>query len=187
MRRTARPFITEYKSLSSKPSATHSPNIDSAGKPDPIPAFLYRSAFVTPQINTEEAYQIALKAADALFGKGSSVTLLQEQTPSSAVPEGRVLPSLIDNDAAITVRSGKDDEKARRKSKVPTAKGSSSPGREKLPLRLLKAAEPDIVAEPAEKVTASHRERSSIQKRWVLGTELKSGQKWKRRFCKAAR
>ncbi len=187
MRRTARPFITEYKSRSSKPSASPSPNIDAADKPDPIPSFLHRGAVVTPQTNAEGAYQAALKAADAVFGRGSSATLFQEQAPSAAVQEGRVLLSLVDNDNALTVRSGKDGEKARRKSKVSTAKSPSSARQEKQSLRSRKAAKPDVVAEPAEEVSVSHRERSSIQKRWVLGTELKSGQKWKRRFCKAAR
>ena len=41
---------------------------------------------------------------------------------------------------------------------------------------------PDILI-----VSSPHRERRSIQKRWVLMTELKAGEKWKRRLCKAAR
>lgn len=186
MRWSARPFITEYKSRSSKSSASASPSVDAANKPDPIPSFLQRGAVVMPRINAEDAYRAALKAADAVFGGGNAATLLREEASSLNVHVSRALPSLIADDDALTVRAGKDGEKARRGSKLSTVKGPSTAGQEKQPLPR-KNAEPDVVAEPAEKVPASHRERSSIQKRWVLGTELKSGQKWKRRLCKAAR
>lgn len=187
MRRTARPFIMEYKSRSSKSSAAQSPNIDGADKHDPTPSFLDHGVFVTSQTNTEDAYQVALKAADALFGGGNSAIPLQEQAPSSNVRAGRVLPSLIGDDDASTFRSVNDGEKIRRGRKVSTAKEPSSKGLEKQLLCPRKAAEPDAAAEPAVEVSVSRRERSSIQKRWVLGTELKPGQKWKRRFYKAAR
>jgi hypothetical protein len=187
MRRTARPFVTEYKSRSSKSSAPHSPNIGMAHQADPIPSFLHRGPIVIPQTNAEDAYQVALKAADALFSKGSPVIIPQEQAPLAIVQEPRVLPSLLDKDDALTVQSGKDGEKARRSRKVSTAQSPSSAGQEKQSLRPRKAVEPDVAVEPAEEISTSRRERSSIQNRWVLGTELKSGQKWKRRLCKAAR
>jgi len=116
MRRTARPFITEYKSRSSKSSAAHSPNIDGADKHDPTPSFLDHGVFVTSRSNAEDLYQVALKAADALFGRGNSAIPLQEETSSSNVRVGRVLPSLIADDDDSTVRSGNDGEK---KSGVP--------------------------------------------------------------------
>jgi hypothetical protein len=41
---------------------------------------------------------------------------------------------------------------------------------------------PDILI-----ASGPQRERRSIQRRWVLRIELKAGEKWKRRLCKAAR
>jgi hypothetical protein len=49
-------------------------------------------------------------------------------------------------------------------------------------------AQPAVsVAVAAEVATTGRRVRRSIQLRWVLGTELQAGERWKRRLPQAAR
>jgi hypothetical protein len=107
---------------------------------------------------------------------------------------GRILPSLIDEDVALTGRSTETDEKLRRGCGL--GKGQSSPAirRNKPTLQAKSEAARVAVERPApcvspEKllVSAPRLERRSIQKRWVLETELKAGEKWKRRLRQAAR
>jgi hypothetical protein len=110
------------------------------------------------------------------------------------MPLGRVLPSHIGEDDPLTVRLTEGDGKSRRGRSVGKVK-SSFPVRFKKPTRQPESEvargflerpptsfSPDILI-----VSTPHRERRSIQKRWVLRTALKAGEKWKRRLCKAAR
>ena len=99
---------------------------------------------------------------------------------------------LIDEDVALTGRSTEADEKRRRG----LEKGQSSPPiRRNKPTPQAKSEAVRVSVErPApcgspEKllVAAPRRARRSIQKRWVLKTELKAGKKWKRRLRKGAR
>jgi hypothetical protein len=105
-----------------------------------------------------------------------------------------VLPSLIDEDTPLTVRLKKADEKPRRGRPPGKGKTSSPAPRKQPPLpQKVKAARASVeqpiasIAPEQAIVSATRRERGSILKRWVLKTELKAGEKWKRRLCKAAR
>ncbi len=194
MRRTVRPFIKEFKSRSVKSSAAHPPPIDDADKNDPKPSFLDLGVFSTPQNNPNDGYKAALKVADAVFGGRNLAVAVPENDPSSSAPAGRVLPDLIEKDDALTVRLAAADEKTRRGRSTGKAM-SPSPIRRKKPIFQPENETARVSLErPAANlsaqisiVSAPDRERRSIQKRWVLGTELKAGEKWKRRLCKAAR
>jgi hypothetical protein len=107
---------------------------------------------------------------------------------------GRVLLSHVAEDDLLTVRLTEGDGKSRSGRSVGEVK-SSFPIRLKKPARQQESEVASVFLErPAtnfspDKLTVStpHRDRRSIQKRWVLRTELKAGEKWKRRLCKAAR
>ena len=107
---------------------------------------------------------------------------------------GRVLPSLIGEDDPLPVRLTDSDGKSRRGRNAGKVK-SSLPIRRKQPtLRPKSELASDFLEQPAASLSANIlivsmplRKRRSIQKRWVLRTELKAGEKWKRRLCKAAR
>lgn len=194
MRRNVRPFIKESKSRSLKSSAPRRSTADDVDKNDPKPSFLDPSVFATRSNNPDDKYKAALKLADAVFGGGNLVVAVPEKVPSSNVPAGRVLPSLIEKDGGLTVRLAEVDEKTRRGRKTGKAK-SAAPIRRKKPILQPESETARVSVEgPAANlspeisiVSAPRRERRSIQKRWVLKTELKAGEKWKRRLCKAAR
>lgn len=193
MRHTVRPFIKEFKKRSSKSSAPQPP-IDEADKKSAKPLFLDLGSFAAYENNHDDEYQAALKAADAVFDRRDSVACVQDEALASKDPVGRVLPSLIDEGAERTGRLAEADEKTRRGRKVEKPVRSPSIRRSK-PAR---SPQSEVVKASAELLTANlsteisnvsapRRERSAIQKRWVLKTDLKAGQKWKRRLCKAAR
>ena len=194
MRRTVRPFIKEFKRRSLKSSAAYPPPIDDAGKNDPKPSVLDLGVFSTPANNPNDEYNAALKVADTLFGGRNLVAAAPENDPSASPPVGRVLPSLIQEDDALTVRLREADEKTRRGRGAGKAM-SPSPIRRKKPILQPESETARVsverpAASPSVEISiasAPDRERRSIQKRWVLGTELKAGERWKRRLCKAAR
>ena len=193
MRHTVRPFIKEFKKRSSKSSAPHPP-IDDAGGDSAKPSFLDLSNFASFETSHDDEYQAALKAADAVFGRSSSAACVPEEVPASKDPVGRVLPSLIDEDSPLAVRLAAANKKTRRPrivekpedfAPVRRRKSSHAPESEGT-----KASDEPAAANPSTEVlsvTAARREPTAIQKRWVLKTELKAGQKWQRRLCKAAR
>ncbi|QXX76284.1 hypothetical protein MHY1_03124 [Methylovirgula sp. HY1] len=195
MRHTVRPFIKEFKKRSSKSTMPHPPIDDTENDgAKPLP-FLDLGGFVAYENNHDDEYEAALKAADAVFGRSSSATSVEKEASSFKDVVGRVLPSLIDEDSALSIRLAAAEEKTRRRRKVvekPDAssfplrrKASRAPKRE---LVQAAAEQPAAMASPeVPNVSAPRREPSAIQKRWVLKTALKAGQKWQRRLCKAAR
>lgn len=194
VRRTVRPFIKEFKTRSAKSSGARPRPIADADNDGSKPSFLDLSVFATHQNSCDDEYKAALKAADTVFGRSSSVAPVLEKAPSSNAPVGRVLPSLIDEDDALTLRLTEVDEKNRRGRRVGNAKSSSPIQRKRPALHPEREVARVSVERPAASfspeisiVPAPRRERRSIQKRWVLETELKAGEKWKRRLCKAAR
>ena len=194
MRRTVRPFIKEFKTRSAKSSATHPQPIGDADNDGSKPSFLDLNVFTTRQNKFEAEHKEALTAADAVFGEGSPVAPLPKASPLSNAPVGRVLPSLIRDDDVLSVRLTEGDGKSRSGRNVGKVK-SPSPIRLKKPTRQLESEVARVFLErPATSfsqdiliVSAPRRDRRSIQKRWVLRTALKAGEKWKRRLCKAAR
>ena len=194
MRRTVRPFIKEFKRRSLKSSAACPPPIDDADKNDPKSSFLDLGVFSTSQNGPNAECDAALKMADAVFGGRNLAAAVSENDRSSSPPVGRVLPSLIQEDDALTVHLREADEKTRRGRGAGKAMSPSPVRRKKLILQPESETGRVSVERPAANfspersiVSEPQRERRSIQKRWVLGTELKAGEKWKRRLCKPAR
>jgi hypothetical protein len=194
MRRTVRPFIKEFKKRSLKSSAANPPPIDDADNNDLKPSFLDSGVFSTPQNNPNDEYNAALKVADAVFGGRNLAASVPESNPSSSRAVGRVLPSLIQEDDALTVLLREADEKTRSGRGARKAM-SPSPTRRKKPILQPESETARVSVErpaatPSVEISiasAPDREPRSIQKRWVLRTELKPGEKWKRRLCMAAR
>ena len=192
MRHTVRPFIKEFKTRSAKSSAAHPQLISDADGDGSKPSFLGLNVFSTRQNNFDDEHKVALTAADAVFGIGSPVAPLPETSPFSNAPMGRVLPSLIGEDNPLAVRLTEGDGKSRRgrsvgnvKSSLPIRRKQPTPKREVasvFPEQPASSFPPDLSI-----VSTPQREHRSIQKRWVLRIELKAGEKWKRRLCKAAR
>ncbi|CAN2532461.1 hypothetical+protein [Methylocapsa aurea] len=71
---------------------------------------------------------------------------------------------------------------------APALAPAPAPRRSPAPSPVAVMAQPSVpVAVAAEVATTSRRVRRSIQLRWVLGTELQAGERWKRRLPQAAR
>ena len=194
MRRTVRPFIKEFKTRSAKSSATHPRPLGDTDNDGSKLSFLALNDFTTRQNKFDDEHKVALTAADAVFVEGSPVAPLQTASSLSNAFVGRVLPSLIRDDDVLTVRLTKGNGQACSGRRVGKFK-SSSPLRLKKPTRQPESEVARVFLErPATSfstdiliVSTPRRDRRSIQKRWVLRTELKAGEKWKRRLCKAAR
>lgn len=204
MRRTVRPFVREFKNRSPKSSRHPTPvAIDHETKPS-----LFDFGDVAPRLDDhDDGYEAALKAADAVFGKkiGAAPALAPSGESPPPPPVGRVLPSLIETPDAAPQR--RDTEKKARKPRAPRVKKAeepAAPSRRGRPPRQPKDATPSLpierpavkIAAPAPKafipaqapkIFAPRRTRRPIQLRWVLQTELKAGEKWKRRLPEAAR
>jgi hypothetical protein len=145
--------------------------------------------------------------AAALFEAEAKAPPAPEAPPSR--PRGRILPSLADlepvappvEEAAASPRRGRKSSaptpKPRRKAKV--ASRAAKPKREAAPAETLAgvlaalalaeakpaaaaAAPENATAEPAGTRQTRHRR---ILERYVLGAELKPGERWKRRLQKA--
>ena len=188
MRHPVRPFKIEFKSRSSRSTQMRSPKGDDADRTVSAPSFLDTSDFLGARGSHANGYDAAMKAADAVFGRGASVAAVSEPPPSTA-PIGRVLPSLIENSDALTVRMADADVKAPRPQVA--RKAETSPVRRKKPNAQSESA---IARESVERVATQtvpaaepDRERRSVHKRRLLDAELKAGEKWKRRLCRAAR
>lgn len=190
MRQPVRPFITAYKNRSSKSRMARPWDIEDPEKTAPKPLNVDLSA--APATSGPDAeYLAAMAAADAVFG-AKPVETAAPQEPSN-VPASRILPCLLQPDAQPEPPA----EKARKARRAPVA--VKPPGRNAVkaeaPAPRTKRAIVEKVVEPPqvvvtpdnEDVVATRRERSSVQNRWVRKSELKPGEKWKRRLCKAAR
>ena len=194
VRHTVRPFIKEFKTRSAKSSAAHPQLISDADDDGSKPSFLDLNVFSPRQNNYGDELKVALTAADAVFGRGSPVAPLPETSQLSNAPVGRVLPSLIGEDDPLPVRLTEGDGKSRRGHRIGKVKSSLPIRRKQRTLQPKSEVARVFLERPAASfspdiliVSTPLRKRRSIQKRWVLKTELKAGEKWKRRLCKAAR
>jgi len=213
MRRIVRPFVKEFKSRSAKAAAGRLPSLDEAVA-EPKPAFLDIAAFapwiVERETPHDDSYEAAMKAADRVFGKKAEpATTEAAATPATT---GRVLPSLIETIAPAPeqpepVRRGPGrprikkiaEPEAELEAPIRRAPRRSAPTQPAPAPRRSPAPQPPIavtapqppapiaVAVAAEGERTSRRIRRSIQLRWVLGTELRAGERWKRRLPEAAR
>jgi hypothetical protein len=197
VRRPVRPFVIEFKPRSSKSSAPRSPRIDDAGKANATPAFLDVSVF-TASRSVQGDYETAMKAADAVFGRSAAVAAEPIAPPNA--PTGRVLPSLIESVDAPAIPSMEIEEKPRRgrvarKAEMAPPVQVKSRVRPKTPTVRPESVAPQDFVKPAAIVSQPNtptaaepdREPRSLRKRRLLDAELKAGERWKRRLCKAAR
>ena len=199
MRRPVRPFVIEFKPRSSKSSAPRSPRTDEAGKINATPAFLDVGVFTANRSVQGDSYETAMKAADAVFGR--SPAIMAEPIAPLSAPTGRVLPCLIESVDPLAVPSTEIEEKPRR-GRVARKAETAPPVRLKPRMRpKAPTVRPESVAPqdfvkpaaivPQQPITPTaaepDRERRSLRKRRFLDAELKAGERWKRRLCKAAR
>ena len=194
MRHTVRPFIKEFKTRSAKSSAARLRSAGGADNDGSRLSFLDLDVFSLRQNNDGNEHMVAFTAADAVFGRGSPVAPVSETSQLSNAVVGRVLPSLIGEDDPLPVRLTDADGKSRRGHRIGTVKGPLPIRRNQRTFQPKRDAASVFLERPdatcsADILIASTplRKRRSIQKRWVLKTELKAGEKWKRRLCKAAR
>jgi len=168
------------------------PTNDDAGKDRVTPSFLDVGVFKAGRNSHATGYEAAMKAAEAVFARSVPAAPRPETNPPLNAPVGRVLPSLIENSVAPTIRLAEADEKPAPSRATKKAK-AASPVRPKRPSAKPEAVVmQDSVEQSATKIapetlTAPDHERRSLQKRRVLDASLKAGEKWKRRLCKAAR
>jgi hypothetical protein len=194
MRHNVRPFKIEFKNRLSRSTPMRSPTGDDSGKDRATPAFLDVGVFTAGRRSHANGYGDAMKAADALFARSAPGAPAPETVPLSNAPAGRVLPSLIENGDVLAFRLAEADQKRGRSRMARKAKASSSV-RPKKPTVQPESVVTQVSAEQAATeialeapiAAAPDRERKSIRKRRLLDKELKAGEKWKRRLCRAAR
>lgn len=189
--RPTRPFITAYKNRSSKsrPSDTWTIKETESAKADTSLNDL--SALAAVDLAPDSAYLAALKAADAVFGREADERPRVPPQPATP-PTGRILPNLLQEDVLSSRPASpapKKTRRARQPAKVKEAVRAkpTTPKREALSAAPTPAVLPARGAEPEIVFETSFRVRRSIQKRWVLKTALKAGERWKRRLGKFAR
>ncbi len=190
MRHTIRPFVRVLKNRSSKLGAPRPFAVDMADRKSAKPT-LVESADAAG--GHRDGYRAVLKEADALFGKSSSAAPAEQATTPNP-PSGRVLPSLIPQDDALTVRLREAAEKSRRGGKgkkiaaaapAPSTKSSLPPEEEMAPIFVKPAASAPTGEDAPD--SAALQEHPAPRGRWMHKSEFKPGEKWKRRLCKAAR
>ncbi len=195
MRPTIRPFKIEFKNRASRSMPMRSPTSDETGKECASRSFSDATVF-TPTRNTHSTdYEAALRAADAVFAVRAPVIPAIESNPAPKAPLGRVLPSLIEsNEDSLAARLANAEEKPRvsrgkAKIKAPSARRQQTPAvQAKAAAAPVPALRPIATIPPEiDKVSPPVHERRSVQKLRLLDAELKAGERWKRRLCKAAR
>jgi len=193
MRHIVRPFKIEFKSRSSRSTPMRTPTGGDAGKDSARSAFKNAGVFLADRHGRANAPEAAMNAAHAVFGRAPSPAPVPEAIPASNAPMGRVLPSLIENGGVLAVRPAEADQKAGRSRAARKAKAASPARARRSPV----PAEDGVLLDPPKQAAtknvpetptaAPDCERRSARKRRLLDAELKAGEKWKRRLCKAAR
>jgi hypothetical protein len=191
MRQPTRPFITAYKGRSSKLRTANPWKIDEAETAGGRPSFHEPSASAALEVERDASYLAALDAADAVFG-AKAAEHPQILSPSTGLP-GRVLPNLLQEDITSSLPAARGASTQTRRARQPvkvveavraepkkvkpqTAAVAPTP-----PVPRAKEPEPEIILE------TSSRPIRMIRRKWVLKTELKAGESWKRRLSKFAR
>lgn len=192
-RRPVLPFVTEFKNRSSKSSAPRPSRGGGATGDELKPSFLDTGKFFEDRSQNDGGREVAKRAADAIFRFDGPEAPVAE-APSPQAPTGRVLPSLIDADDELTVRLREADGTRHRSRKVKKAAPSSKTPSQRPNRKPRSEPAPPLVEPLATRIDSEQQiaragrpQRRSIQKRWVLKTELKPGERWKRRLHKAAR
>lgn len=187
MRPPIRPFVTVHKHRLLNSRASRPLPNSNAQNAAPGPSLDDPNILTTSLTELDAAYTAALEAADAIFG-GKAVE--RPVMPPPPKTTGRVLPDLLQQEALASLQETPAPQKRRApptpKAAKPTPikpKKSSSPPASSPPVRKHQAEErqPEVAPE------LSRHAVSAIQRRWVFKTELKAGEKWKRRLRKVAR
>ena len=177
MRPTVRPFKIEFKTRSSRSTPMRPPTSDDAGKDRATPSFLDVSVFTAGRNSHANDYEAAMKAAEAVFARSVPAAPAPETNPPLNAPVGRVLPSLIEDSVAPTIRLAEGDEKPVR---------GRTAGRVKAASRV-QPKKPTVQSEPAvmqdqsatkiapETLIAPDHERRSLQKRRILDASSQGG------------
>lgn len=190
MRQPTRPFITAYKGRSSKSRTSNPWKIKEAENADVSPSLNQPSASASPEVERDPSYLAALDAADAVFG-GRAAEPPQIPPPPTGRP-GRVLPNLLQNDAASAPPARAESTRTRRaQPPAKVAEASHAEPKKAKPRTAAVAPTPPAPRakerEPAIAPDRSSRATRTIQMKWVWKTELKAGENWKRRLSKFAR
>lgn len=193
MRQPTRPFITAYKGRSPKSRTSNPWKIDEPENASGSPSLNGSSASAAPEVERDASYLAALNAADAVFG-AKMAERPQILSPSTGLP-GRVLPNLLQDDVisdpparGASTRTRRVRQPAKVAEAVPAkpkkAKPQTAPQAVVTPIFTApRAKEP----EPEVILKTSSRAIRTIRRKWVLKTELKAGETWKRRLSKFAR
>jgi hypothetical protein len=192
MRHIVRPFITEYKNRTPKYQTITEPAARE-------PAFTCKDApsidvrAIEPsETRRDDEYRAALEAADAIFTAKPLETVAL--TTAAVARAGRILPCVTEEADVAVASTNKPPKIMRRARAVNNSQRELSAEAAKAPPRRA----PEIAAAPivrpaAQSLSAAsvdgkiRRENRVIQRRWVRKTELKPGEKWKRRLHKAVR
>lgn len=184
-RRPVLPFVTEFKNRSSRSSASRPSKAGGVADEELRRSFLDTGKFYEGRSQNDGGREATMRAADAIFYFNDAETPDIEAS-SPITPTGRVLPSLIDAEDELTVRLREADGTPRRGRKVKkTAPSSFDPGQSLAPPPVQRLAPP--IESEQQIVPVGPRVRRPIQQRWVLKTELKPGETWKRHLHRAAR
>lgn len=190
MRQPTRPFITAYKGRSSKARTSNPWKIEEAASAGAGPSINDVRAPSAPGVERDASYLAALEAADAVFGARAAEP---PPVPRATSAPGRVLPNLLQEDvaSALPARGAlTKTRRARQPAKVAKAvpaeptkakPRTAAPAPPTPPTPAVEAPRPEIT------IDASPRAISMIQRKWVLKTELKAGERWKRRMSRFAR
>jgi hypothetical protein len=194
MRPTIRPFKIEFKNRFSRSTPMHSTTIDDAGKARTTAGFLDVGVFTADRRSDANGCGDARKAADTLFSRSVPAAPAPETVSQSNAPVGRVLPSLTENSGALADGFAEADEQSRRSRIARKTRAAASPRSKNLVVQresvmVLDSDERAVMEIPLEAsiAAAPDHERRSIHKRCLLDADLKAGERWKRRLCRAAR
>jgi len=195
MRQPTRPFITAYKGRSPKSRISNPWKIKEAENAAGSislrdPSLRDPSAAAAVEVERDATYLAALDAADAVFGgraaEGSQIP------PESNGPRGRVLPNLLENDV-ISDPPARGASTRTRRVRQPAKVAEAVPAEPKKVKPQPAVATPILTAprvkepEPEVILKTSSRAIRTIRRKWVLKTELKAGETWKRRLSRFAR
>lgn len=185
-RRPILPFITEFKKPASRSSASRPAREGGAATDRPKPAFLDPKKFLDDRSENDDGLEAAMRAADAIFSiNAAGASEIETQAPPA--PKGRILRSLIDPEDELTIRL-REAEAKRRRGRKPKNAAPSSSARTERPTRRpkIKLAPPPPIDAERQIPSRNPPARRSIRLRWVLKTELRPGERWKRRLLRRA-
>ena len=190
MRQPTRPFITAYKGRSPKSRISNPWKIKEAENAAGSISLRDPGAAAAVEVERDATYLAALDAADAVFGGRAAER--SQIPPEPNGPRGRVLPNLLENDV-ISDPPARGASTRTRRVRQPAKVAEAVLAEPKKVKPQPAVATPILTAprvkepEPEVILKTSSRAIRTIRRKWVLKTELKAGETWKRRLSKFAR